>query len=926
MTIHVDDMRKLLDTGPDQAVELPGEVLGLGDAFRPLFPGGVFRLARSDGDAAALRAVGTVDCSLADGPALVRVTFRHDGTVVTGVVLEVELPSAGTRADELARALGVDVPRLPGPRIDRFTLVHDGSESALTAAGPRGRATAVLRGARVFTTEADGWQLVACDQDMTQDQLDAAGVREVGALAAGAWLVLPGGAVLAVRTPRSVPSLDPSRVDGLGRVMPARPTTTAGQRGLYRPVRAIATRDGFAILIPSAPGRERGLKPIGNPLDGEGLGIDYDVKPLRIAGALTVQDAQAPYKTVIGGVLLFSFDGGDSGRGLYGTGMGAYVVPQAGTSPSFFGFAAIGANPGIGIPMLRLNAVAAGMGWNSRIRVPEVEEIGDFPFVKALTDPAAIGAEKGKPVNPVTILSTLTGGSDPWIRPAEDEVWVAAGLAFTVAEMVQGRAMALVQTGEELTVALLGTAGIEFPKDGTKKYARAEIAVRAVIKPRQGELAIEAALTPSSFLFDSNCRLRGGVALTSWYGASPHAGDLAFTIGGYHPHYQVPDHYPRVPRVGFDWALGGNVTVSGSAYFAITPYAVMAGGGLDIQFHAGPVRAWCLAKTDLLIQWKPFYIDAALRISIGVSASIKVWFVRITITVQVGVDLQLWGPTFGGAAKVHLWFVSFTINFGKARASQDRALDWAGFRDMLPPPESAVRVVPGAGLTENTHTDGTRADGAWEVSAAGFSFTTDSAVPVTQLYLGATAGTPTETGSTLNIRPMQATARTSVQRVSLTRDSTPVDLTAWSRTRATAAVAQALWGAGAGTTLPADGAQLVPDQLTGVRLASPPLRNGTSTGYISEQALAFDPVAPDGLQPLDPAAVPVGAIPGRPAGVIATIAATVNAPGQATARGQLAGVLGGLGLDLGPLDNDLSAYARAAQTAFTAEPMLVPAA
>ncbi|MFD4890581.1 DUF6603 domain-containing protein [Kitasatospora sp. NPDC058397] len=922
MTIHVDELRKLLDTGEGQEVELPGEMLGLGDVFQPFFPDGVLRLASSDGHSGALRAVGAAVTSLADRPVRVCATFSHDGSVVTAVALDIELPAPGTRADELARVLGVDVPHLPGPDVDRITLARNGAGATLTAAGPRGRA-ALSQDARLFVAEADGWRMVCCEQNLTEDQLAILDIRATGGLAAGSWLVLPDGSVVPVKAPLAVPRLDASRVDGLGRVMPER-TATTRRRGLSRPLRAIATRDGFAVLGVPAPGRERGFKPIGNPLDGQGLGIDYSTPPLRIAGTLTVLPAQAPYKTIIGGVLLFSFDSGDSGKGLYGTGMGAYVVPQAGTDPSFFAFAAIGSNPGIGIPALRLNGIAAGMGWNSRIRVPEVEEIGVFPFIKALTNPGAIGAEKG---NPVKILGTLVGGDNPWIRPAQDELWVAAGLAFTVAEFVEGRAMALLQTGPELTVALLGMGGVDFPKGGTKKYARAEIGVRAVIKPLQGELAIEAALTPSSFLLDPNCRLRGGVALKSWFGESPHAGDLVLSVGGYHPKYQVPAHYPRPTRVGFDWALGGNVTVSGNAYFALTPAAVMAGGDLDIQFHAGPVRAWCVAKVDLLIQWKPFYIDASLKISIGVSASIKIWFIRISITIEVGVSLQLWGPAFGGSAEVHLWFISFTINFGASRPPQDRSLDWAGFREMLPPPESAVRVLPGAGLIENTQTDGTRSDGAWEVSAAGFSFTTDSTVPVTQLYLNTKAGTPAESGSLLNIRPMQQTGRTSVQCVSLTREGESVDLTTWSRARTTASVAQALWGTGAGNTLPAkDGDQLIANQLTGVRLAAPPLRNGTSTGYISEEALKFDPVNPDGHQPLKATDGPVGAIPARPSGVIATIATTVAAATQITARGQLAGVLAGLGLNLGLLDNDLSAYARAAQATFTAEPMLVPAA
>jgi hypothetical protein len=125
--------------------------------------------------------------------------------------------------------------------------------------------------------------------------------------------------------------------------------------------------------------------------------------------------------------------------------------------------------------------------------------------------------------------------------------------------------------------------------------------------------------------------------------------------------------------------------------------------------------------------------------------------------------------------------------------------------------------------------------------------------------------------------------------------------------------------------LPAPGEQVVPDQLTGATLTSPGPDYGNDTGYITEETFAFDPIAPDGIQPLDPDAGGVGPVPQRPGGVIRTIAATVAASTQKTARSELAAALAGLGFSLGPLHEDLSTHAKAAETAFTAEPMLVPA-
>jgi hypothetical protein len=99
--------------------------------------------------------------------------------------------------------------------------------------------------------------------------------------------------------------------------------------------------------------------------------------------------------------------------------------------------------------------------------------------------------------------------------------------------------------------------------------------------------------------------------------------------------------------------------------------------------------------------------------------------------------------------------------------------------------------------------------------------------------------------------------------------------------------------------------------------------HGTSTGFIDEQGLGFDPLAPDGNQPLSAGEGASGPVPQRPGGVIRKIQDGIDTGGTRSSRAALADALGSLGSDLGVLDTDLSAYARAAGTAFTAEPMLV---
>ncbi|MFJ7275535.1 DUF6603 domain-containing protein [Kitasatospora sp. NPDC098663] len=937
MAIHIDALRELLVAAAGQEVELPLEVLGFGDgAVRTIFPDGVVRLTRDEGDPRAPWAAGTAAVAVAGQPVAVRLTAAHEDSVATTLVLDMRTDGQPVPAHLLARGLGLEVPRLPGPVAEQVTRAP-GAAAAADGAVARVR---LLAGAeRAVLAEADGWQVIRTDRPLTRDRLavltgDSAVTLPgpfLPGLPTGTWL-LPGTGARPVplrpaRGTRPVERGGGSRMDGLGRALPGRPA--GGRRGFERRVRAVATETGFAVLAGSGDGeRGNGRWELEISDDEAVVSVDYDCAPLRVTGGLGALPAEAPYRSIVGGVLMFSFggdaaDGGKPSRGAYGTGTGAYVVPDSsGAKPSFFGFAALGADPGFGIPAIRLNGVAAGLGWNSRVRLPEVSEIEDFPLLRALDDPGGIGAERE---DPVEILRTLTAGADAWITPARDELWVAAGLKFTIAELVEGRAMAVVQTGSELTVALLGTAAAALPKSGSHTYAQIEATLRAVLKPRQGELQFDAELTPASFLLDPNCRLRGGVAFRSWFGPSAHAGDFVYTVGGYHPNFVPPAHYPVVPRLGFDWDLTGSVTISGSAYLAITPAAAMAGGSLDVRFHSGVIRAWCTAKVDALLQWKPFYVDVGLQVRIGVSATVKIVFVKVTITVEVGVALGIWGPPTGGQARIKLWFISFTINFGKGRESAGKVLDWDGFKEMLPPPPTTVRVTPGIGLLLDRHTETQRAAEAeadWEVSANGFAFSTDSVVPLTQVFLG-TSDTAAETGPALSIRPMGERGLTSTQHITLTRDGSVIDPATWSRSRCLAAVPEELWGTSAPGTLPDGERQLLQDQLTGVSLASPAARHGTSTGYLDEKALAFDPMHPEGNQPLDPAAGPVGAAPQRPGGVIATIAATIAAPAQTAARTRLADQLTTFGLDLGPLDSDLSGYAHAARTAFTAEPMLV---
>lgn len=748
------------------------------------------------------------------------------------------------------------------------------------------------------------------------------GAPEGTALPAGAWALTDGKALrLARRAP--APPTDPERLDGLGRALPARQHRDGATRDLTP--RALVTEHGILTPRPG-PRRRKGLRvldspavrgwsPIGTPGGENGLSVDYYNPPLRIAGALTALPAAPPYKTVVGGVLLV-----DTGA-FNGSAMGAYVIPDgSGADPSLFAYGSLGSQTGFGPPLFQVRGISAGFGWNSRVRVPAADALGSFPFLVALDNPGEIGADDDE-VDPLKVLGELIGGSNPWVRPQEGDLWFAAGLAFDCFETFRGHAMALVQTGSDLTISLLGVAGMQLPTKSDKKIARVEIGIEATLRPTAGELSIGAAFTEKTFLIDPNCKLRGGVGMKFWFGDHANAGDFAFMLGAIPAGRELPARYPKQQPAGLTWGVGSTVNITGNAYAAFTPKSLMAGGSLDVVFQSGMLRAWLTARVDALLEWNPFYFDVGMGIRVGVSATIKVWFVKIRISIEVGVSVRVWGPAVGGEATVHLWFISFTIGFGAGRRNQVPALDWGGFQGMLPPPENMVRTTPVAGYTGEGAPPTRGAVKPWLVSNGGFTFTADTQAPVSKVFLDQNSTTPVSTDTPVDILPMHLRDKGSELRIWLTYNGEPATLTSWGRAALRGNVPNGLWGEQADA--PNDG--IIPDRILGMRLTSPPVDHGTSTGFLDEKAISFDPINPDGNLPLTTAESATGPKPTRPGRVIAAIQDGIDTTATRTNRTALAQALTGLGTDLGSLDSNLSGYANAAGTAFTAEPMLVAA-
>ena len=65
-------------------------------------------------------------------------------------------------------------------------------------------------------------------------------------------------------------------------------------------------------------------------------------------------------------------------------------------------------------------------------------------------------------------------------------------------------------------------------------------------------------MTPASFLYAGLCRITGGFAFYLWF-EGEHEGDFVVSVGGYHPRFKKPDHYPVVPRLQLTYQIGALV-------------------------------------------------------------------------------------------------------------------------------------------------------------------------------------------------------------------------------------------------------------------------------------------------------------------------------------------------------------------------------
>lgn len=408
--------------------------------------------------------------------------------------------------------------------------------------------------------------------------------------------------------------------------------------------------DDLALVIP--------WRTAGNPLtwgvDLAGLAIAYDNGSVTLAGGLRKLARNGGIEYI--GMLALKA----AGYGLSVIGAwGEFAVPDSHERyTSAFVFGALSAPIG-GPPVFFVTGVGAGVGINRQLIIPaDMAEVERFPLLDAMTPGSSLAQD------PMGALDRIAAT----FPPARGAFWLAAGIRFTTFTVVESVAMLAVSVGDGVEVTILGRARMGLPNPAVPVVV-IELLLKARFSSREGVLSIQAQLTSNSWLINESCRLTGGFAFVIWF----RTGEMLLTLGGYHPHFDRPQRFPVVPRLGLAWQVSNVIVIKGESYLALTPTAVMTGMRVTVSFDGGIVQATFTAGLDAIISWDPSYYDLTIYVHVSARLQIEISLgflgtIRITLGFEIGAEVHVWGPKLRGEALLQLDVARFSVPFGAREA------------------------------------------------------------------------------------------------------------------------------------------------------------------------------------------------------------------------------------------------------------------
>ena len=410
----------------------------------------------------------------------------------------------------------------------------------------------------------------------------------------------------------------------------------------------------------------------------EGLAVSYVQGPVSVMGGM------------IGTIDPLDFTGALSVRvpGFMLAVLAGYKLYES--HPSFFLYGVLNAPLG-GPPAFFVTGVAAGMGFNRKLLLPDVTGVATFPLVEWAQGKKAPSMDPAKPAGLQVTEALKKLANSGVMLPSVGDYWFAVGIQFTSFELVNSFALLTVSAGTDVEIALLGLSTVTVPPAPSVPVAVVQLAFEVSFSYNKGLIAVAGQLTNNSYVLSPDCHLTGGFAFYLWF-KGDHTGETVLSLGGFNPNFKVPDYYPIVPRIGISWQVVPELSITGGLYFAVTPNVIMAGGKLNAVWNSGSIQARFTYWADFLMTFKPFHYYIEGGIDLGLSFSVHAWLFSFSVTIHLGVNLALWGPDFAGCATVNLSIISFTIAFGNQKKQTDTAISWKDFiQQLLPKPTSEPR-------------------------------------------------------------------------------------------------------------------------------------------------------------------------------------------------------------------------------------------
>ncbi|KAF5590108.1 uncharacterized protein FSUBG_10946 [Fusarium subglutinans] len=485
----------------------------------------------------------------------------------------------------------------------------------------------------------------------------------------------------------------------------------------------------------------------------EGLSLAMTGSSLNVAGTLNC------IKTEGDDVSITGFEGGVSVKlkKYQFVGFGSYksVKIQQEEFVSLMGYAML-KGPMLKTGLVELTSISGGFGLGSKLEMPSITEIHKFPLLLS------------PDTDPIIMFERLRGRDGAkYMTETNGANWVAAGVTGTACELIDVQAIVTTPldpvTGE---LAIVGTASAKFPRDAKpgQILAAVKINFQGSIDMSRGSMLFEGRIADGSFILFEDSVLSGGFAVGAWFGTSPQAGDWCISIGGWHPAYQPPSHYPSAPpRMRLQWSYGDNkeLLLDGQAYAAVTPDALMAGLAVSASYKSGRCGAHFDFRADLILWMHPIYYDARFFISAGLSYEAKAWIITLPLKITLSAELHISGPPFRGEVYFNWTVFSFRVEFGESNNEGLRKLEFSEFLGVVLRKSEKHHVLSlesGAIAPSKAPNAPQTPNSAWVVRGGSFSFSVTSRVPTKQInFLRALDPERRFNGSIL-ARPMQLPA------------------------------------------------------------------------------------------------------------------------------------------------------------------------